>query len=138
MATYPDDAAGPFTISDFSSMADRKPDKGFTEEVEFQTVKFDTEAGYEKRRLVSRRPKRKFSLRYTNINGLAKQAIQNFYRARSGDFESFTFDLDHVGQSGSVTVRFDGTVKVNEVRSGGANVIQDVYTVTFDLQEVYD
>jgi hypothetical protein len=138
MATYPDDATGSFTLPDFSSMADKKPDKGFSEELEFQTVKFDTEAGYEKRRLVSRRGKRKFSLRYTNVNGLAKQAIQNFYRARSGDFESFTFDLGHLGQSGTATVRFEGTLKINEVRSGGANVIQDVYSVSFDLQETYD
>lgn len=138
MATYPNDATGPFSISNFSSMADKKPDKGFEEELTFNTITFESEAGYEKRRLISRRPKRKFSLQYTNISGLAKLAIQNFYRARSGDFESFTLDLTHLGQTGTATVRFDGPVKVQEVRSGLANVIQDVYTVSFDLQETYD
>lgn len=138
MAIYPNDAVGPFTTTNFSSMTDRKPDKGYGEELQFNTITFESEAGYEKRRLMSRRPKRKFSLQYTNITGLAKLSIQNFYRARSGDFESFTLDLAHLGQSGTATVRFDGSLDIQEVRSGQANVISDVYTISFDLQETYD
>lgn len=138
MATYPNDAVGNFTIDTFSSMADRRPDRGYSESQNFSSITFTSEAGYEKRRLKSRRPKRTFSFTYTNVNGLIKQAIQNFYRARSGDFESFTFDLDHVSQVGTMTARFDGELAIQEVRSGASNVLNDVYSISFTITETYD
>ena len=50
---------------------------------------FNSQAGYEKRRLRSRRSKRNYNLQYTNITGIEKTAIENFYNARSGAFEPF-------------------------------------------------
>ena len=122
----------------FSSMADRKPDKGFTSERKFDTVTFTSQAGYEKRRLKSRRPKRNYNLRYTNITGLEKTAIENFYNARSGEFESFTFELSHINESGTINARFDGPLQVTQVLSHGTALLDNFYTVSFKLQETYD
>ena len=36
------------TLDRFTSMADRKPDKGFTAERSFDTITFNSQAGYEK------------------------------------------------------------------------------------------
>lgn len=138
MALYPDDATSLFSTSSFSSMADKKPDKGYTNTRSFDTVTFVSDAGYEKRRLRSRRAKREYSLTYTNITGVEKYAIEQFYNARSGDFETFTLDLAHVNESGNVTVRFDGALSVTEVLSAGANLLQNYYTVAFKLKETYD
>ena len=68
----------------FNSMADRKPDTGFSTEEAFQSAVFLSQAGYEKRRLQSRRSKRNFTLQYSNISGIEKTAIEQFYRERSG------------------------------------------------------
>ena len=138
MATYPDNATGDFTISTFSSMADRKPDRGFNIENKYDIKTFKSEAGYEKRKLRTRRMLRSFDLEYTNIDGLAKQAIQNFYDARYGSFESFTLDLDHLGMTGTATVRFDSDLSIQQVKSGAANVLNDIYSVSFKLMETYD
>ena len=126
------------TSDRFTSMADRKPDKGFTAERSFDTITFNSQAGYEKRRLRSRRSKRNYSLNYTNITGIEKTAIENFYNARSGEFEAFTFDLSHINESGTITTRFDGPLSVTQVLSTGANLTQNFYTVAFKLQETYD
>ena len=126
------------TLDRFSSMADRKPDKGFSTERKFDTVTFSSQAGYEKRRLKSRRPKRQYDLRYTNITGVEKTAIENFYNARSGEFESFTFDLAHVNESGTINARFDGSLKVTQVLSHGTALTDNFYTVSFKLLETYD
>ena len=138
MATFPDNAVGDFTTSTFSSMADRKPDRGFEVRNKYDVNTFKSEAGYEKRKLITRRVMRSFELSYTNIDGLAKQAIQNFYDARFGTFDSFTLDLDYLGMSGAVTVRFDGDLSIQQVKSGAANVLNDVYSVSFSLMETYD
>lgn len=138
MATYPTEAVGLFTTATFTSMADVKPDMGFTSEQEFNTIIFETEAGYEKRRLRSRRPKRTYNLKYTNITGLEKSAIERFYRDRSGNFNSFYFNLDHINDVGTVLVRFDGSLKVDHVLSLGANVLQNYYTISFALKETFD
>lgn len=122
----------------FTSMADRKPDKGFTAERSFDTITFNSQAGYEKRRLRSRRSKRNYNLQYTNITGIEKTAIENFYNARSGEFEAFTFDLSHLNESGTITTRFDGPLSVTQVLSTGSNLTQNFYTVAFKLQETYD
>lgn len=138
MATYPTDATSLFTTATFTSMADRKPDKGYASQSEFNTIIFETESGYEKRRLRSRRSKRSYDLKYTNITGLEKYAIENFYRDRSGTFESFYFDLAHVNDVGTVRVRFDGPVKIDHIISAGSNVLQNFYSVSFTLKETYD
>jgi hypothetical protein len=122
----------------FNSMADRKPDKGFTSERKFDTITFESQAGYEKRRLRSRRSKRAYSLKYTNVTGIEKTAIENFYNARSGEFEAFTFDLTHINESGTITTRFDGPLSVNHTLSAGSELTENFYTVSFKLQETYD
>ena len=126
------------TVDRFTSMADRKPDKGVTSERSFDTVTFNSQAGYEKRRLRSRRSKRNYNLQYTNITGVEKVAIENFYTARSGEFEAFTFDLAHLNESGTISTRFDGPLSVTQVLSSGPNLTQNFYTVAFKLQETYD
>ena len=126
------------SLDRFNSMADRKPDKGFSTEEAFQSSIFLSQAGYEKRRLQSRRSKRKYSLQYSNISGIEKTAIEEFYRARSGDFESFTFDLSHINDSGTINSRFDGPLNVTQVLSTGTTLTDNFYTVSFSLQEVFD
>ena len=138
MASYPTGAAGAFTTASFSTMADRKPDTGYSIDRTYNSIIFESESGYEKRRLRSRRAKRNINLTYTNITGLEKSAIENFYNARSGEFESFTFDLSHVNDSGTITVRFDGPLQVNHVLSSDSNILLNFYTVSFKLKETYD
>lgn len=138
MATYPDNAVGDFTTDTFSSMADRKPDRGFSVQSQYNVKTFESEAGYEKRKLRTRRVMRTFDLEYTNIDGLMKQAIQNFYDARFGKYESFTLDLGYLGMTGTITVRFDSDLGIQQVKSGASNVLNDVYSVSFKLKEVYD
>lgn len=122
----------------FNSMADRKPDKGFSSTRKFDTVRFESQAGYEKRRLRSRRSKRGYDLSYTNVTGIEKTAIENFYNARSGEFESFTFDLTHINEAGTITTRFDGPLTVSHVHSAGSELTENFYTVSFKLLETYD
>lgn len=142
MANYPSDAGGsaslPFTTTSFSSMSDKRPDTGYSIERVYNTVIFESEVGYEKRRLRSRRPKRNLALTYTNVTGLEKLAIENFYNDRSGEYESFVFDLSHVNDSGTMLVRFDGGLQVDHVLSAGSNLLLNFYTVSFKLKETYD
>lgn len=138
ITSYPSGAVGPFTTAAFSSMTDKTPDNGYQIERAYNSVIFESEAGYEKRRLRSRRPKRNISLTYTNVTGLEKTAIENFYNARGGEYESFNFDLSHLNDSGTIVVRFDGSLQVTQVLSAGANLLANFYTVTFKLKETYD
>jgi hypothetical protein len=126
------------TLDRFTSMVDRKPDRGFSSERAFDTVTFSSQAGYEKRRLKSRRSKRSYSLQYTNVTGVEKTAIENFYNARSGEFEAFSFDLSHINESGTITTRFDGTLKVQQVLSTGSQLTENFFTVSFNLKETFD
>jgi hypothetical protein len=138
MATYPTDATSLFTTDRFSSMADKKPDRGYASQNEFSTIIFESESGYEKRRQRSRRSKRSYDLSYSNVTGLEKYAIENFYAARSGSFESFYLNLEHLNDTGTVRVRFDSPVKVDHVLSTGSNVLENFYSVSFTLKETYD
>ena len=122
----------------FTSMADRKPDSGFSFSKKFDVAKFKSTAGYEKRRLKSRRPLRAYTLQYTNVSGVERTAIENFYNARSGDFESFSFDLSHLNESGTITTRFDGDLGITQVLSSGTQLIDNFFTISFKLQETYD
>ena len=126
------------TLDRFNSMADRKPDKGFSSQRKFDTISFESQAGYEKRRLRSRRSKRSYDLTYTNVTGSEKTAIENFYNARSGEFEAFTFDLTHLNEAGTITTRFEGPLTVNQIHSAGSNLTENFFTVSFKLQETYD
>lgn len=126
------------TLDRFTSMADRKPDKGFNSERRFDSITFTSQAGYEKRRLKSRRPKRAYNLQYTNVTGIEKTAIENFYNARSGEFEAFSFDLSHINEVGTITTRFDGPLQVQQILSSGSQLTDNFYTVTFKLQETFD
>jgi hypothetical protein len=137
--TYPSGANQvPFTTSSFSSMTDHKPDTGYSIDRTYSSIIFESEAGYEKRRLRSRRPKRGINLTYTNVTGLERTAIENFYNARSGEYESFNFDLSHINETGIIVVRFDGSLQVQQVLSAGANLLSNFYTISFKLQEAYD
>lgn len=138
MAIYPNDAAGSFTTDTFTDMRDRKPDRGYSYDRSYDVVSFSTDAGYERRRLRSRRPKRQYELTYTNITGLEREAIESFYNDRGGNYESFTLDLDHLSETGNVTVRFEGPLSVDHRLTAGANIISQFYTIKFKLQETFD
>lgn len=126
MATYPDDA----------SLSGKKPDRNIPIKKKYKTSIFTSESGYEKRQLKSRRPKRELSLTYTRISETIKSNIETFYDNRSGEFESFYFDLAHINQSGIIRVRFDGDLDIEELHSKGAD--DNIYTLKFNLKEVYD
>ena len=104
----------------------------------FDVTTFKSQAGYEKRRLNSRRPLRNYNLEYTNISGVERTAIENFYNARSGEFESFSFDLSHLSESGTITARFDGGLNINQVLSSGTSLTDNFYSVNFKLKETFD
>ena len=122
----------------FTSMIDRKPDAGFATGEKFEVATFTSQAGYEKRRLKSRRSKRNYALTYTNVTGVEKVAIEEFYRARSGTFESFIFDLSHINDQGRVFTKFAGDLSITQVLSTGITLSDNFYTVNFGLQEVFD
>lgn len=140
MYTYPNDAnsSSLFTTSSFSDMRNKKPDRGVSTQQEFGSIIFESEAGYEKRRLRTRRGIREFTLTYTNVDGLVKYAIETFYRQRGGEYESFYFDLSHFNNSGNVVTRFSGPLNVVQNLSTGANVLNNYYTVSFTLKETFD
>ena len=119
-------------------MTDRRPDKGISSSRTFDVNTFASQAGYEKRRLRSRRSKRDYNLTYTAITGVEKTAIENFYTARSGEFESFSFDLSHINETGTITTRFNGPLSIEQTYSTGALLTENFYTVSFSLQEVFD
>ena len=126
MATYPTDA----------SMTDRKPDRGYSVGREFNVTNFVTQAGYEKRKLKTRRSKRKYTLTYNNITEARKENIVSFYDSRSGPFESFTLDLTHLNLTGSINVRFEGDLTVTHVVSGDTTA-NDIFNISFNLVEAY-
>lgn len=120
------------------SMADRKPDIGYSQGRSFDSLSFESQAGYESYRLRSRRPKRTYQLTYTNITGIEKQALQSFYDDRSGNFEKFTFDLDHINESGSVTVRFEGeSLDFQHKGTRSSALIDNYYDATISFKESF-
>lgn len=135
MASYPSNATYSVGGNTYT-MTSRKPDRGFSIGEQFNNAIFTSQVGYERRRAISRRSKRQFQLQYTNVNGGYKQAIENFYRARSGDLESFEFDLSYIGLSGTIQVRFDGELTTAEVQTT-SDVLTNIYTVSFKLIESY-
>ena len=135
MASFPSGATYIFGGTVYS-MSDRRPDRGYGTSIEFPVSTFTSQAGYEARRLLSRRSKRTFNLEYTNISGPYKSAIENFYKARGGTWESFEFDLSYAGQTGIIFVRFDGALSINQVLTSN-DEINDFYNVSFSLKETF-
>lgn len=135
MATFPDDASystGGVTYT----MTNKKPDRGFNVNRVLNSSIFTAQSGHEARRLITRRAKRTIPLNFTNVIGPYKQAIENFYNSRSGDFESFEFDLTYVGLSGTIIVRFSGPLNIQEVLTS-QDEINDFYNVSFTLEETF-
>jgi hypothetical protein len=87
---------------------------------------------------MSRRAKRSFQLSYGAISGVERQAIENFYYARNGEYETFTFDLTHINQTGTVRVRFNGPLDIQQIISKGTTATDSFYNVKFNLQEDFD
>lgn len=121
-----------------SDMRDRKPNNGFMIQNQFNISKYATQVGYEKRRLLSRRQKRSYQLTYTSVSGVEKEAVENFYRARNGEYETFTFDLTHINDTGTVRTRFNGPLEIQQVISAGPALTQNFYNIRFSLQEDFD
>jgi hypothetical protein len=135
MASFPSQATYSLNGTEYS-MSDKRPDRGFGTTTQLPVSTFTSQAGYEARRLLSRRSKRTFTLSYTNLSGPYKAAIENFYNARGGTWESFEFDLSYAGQNGIIFVRFDGPLNVTQVLTS-LDEINDFYNVTFNLQETF-
>jgi hypothetical protein len=135
MANFPSDATYVLNGTTYT-MSNRKPDKGFGIDQSFNTSIFTSQIGYEKRRQISRRSKRKFSISYTNLHGAFKTALENFYRNRGGDSEAFEFNLSYVGLTGIISVRFEGSFQVSEVLTS-ASELDSFYNVKFTLQETF-
>ena len=135
MANFPIDAN--YSVGEVTyAMVDKRPDRNFSIDNSFNTAIFTSQIGYEKRRLISRRSKRKLSLSYTNINGGYKTAIENFFRNRGGDTESFEFNLSYVGLSGIILVRFEGSLQLSENLTS-EDPLNSFYTIRFNLQETF-
>jgi len=126
------------SIGRFNDMRDRKPSNGFQLGRQFNVNKYATQSGYEKRRLMSRRGKRQYQLAYSNISGVEKQAIEDFYVSMNGEYETFTFDLTHINSTGTVRTRFNGPLQIQQVISGGTALTQNFYSVTINLMEDFD
>jgi hypothetical protein len=119
-------------------LGDRKPDKGYTTDTAINVLNFESQVGYEVRRLISRRKRRTWKLTYTNISGTEKQALQTFYDHRGGEYETFFFDLTHVNETASTAlVRFEGPLKVVHNFSKGTGLNDNFYTIEVTLKETY-
>jgi hypothetical protein len=135
MASFPTDATYTNESTTYS-MSARKPDRGFNIDNIFNTSIFTSQIGYEKRRQISRRSKRKISLTYTNINGGFKTALENFFKNRGGDAEAFEFNLSYLGLSGTILVRFEGGLQTSETLSS-EDPLNSFYNIRFTLQETF-
>lgn len=135
MASFPSEVIYNFMGTEYS-LSNRKPDTGYTTQKDFEVSTFTSQAGYESRRLLSRRSKRTFRLSYKNLRGPYKTAIENFYNARGGTWESFEFDLSYAGQNGIIFVRFDSPLNITEVQTS-FDELNDFYNVSFNLQETF-
>ena len=135
MALFPTDATYTLNATTYS-MTNRRPDRNYSYSQSFENATFTSQVGYERRRQISRRRKRTFTFGFTNITGVYKAAIENFYNNRGGPFEAFEFDLSYAGQSGTIIVRFEGNLNIVQVVAT-YNELTDIYNVTFTLQETF-
>lgn len=137
MASFPTDATYD-SGSTITYLSNRKPDKGLSINNGFKVQEFISQAQYNKRTLLTRKSFRTFNLTYTNINGYYKAAIENFYNARFGNFESFSFDTSYINLSGTITVKFgDDGLNITKVQDSTTSLYDTIYTITFSLNEVY-
>jgi hypothetical protein len=135
MTTFPIDAT--YTLNAVTySMTDRRPDRNYSSSKSFETAIFTSQAGYERRRQISRRAKRTFNFNYNSVRGVYKEAIENFYNSRGGTYESFEFDLSYAGQSGTMIARFNGDLNIIQILATD-NPVTDIYNVTFSIQETF-
>lgn len=118
------------------SMVDRKPNRGFQEDRKFDISSFESQAGYEKRRLRSRRGLRSWRLTYSALSGMERLAIEDFYNNRFGEWQSFLFDLDHINESGFATVRFDGKLVIQYLAQRSSQNIDKYFTINITLKEI--
>lgn len=119
-------------------LSDIKPDSGFKVTPDFLYLSFESQAGYEKRRSVSRKKKRTWELQYTNKSGTVKNAMETFFDARLGGFESFYFDLTHVNEeSGTAITRFE-KLDISHNLSRGTQLDDNFYNINVTLKEVDD
>lgn len=119
-------------------LSDRKPDRGFTTEAAIQVLTFESQIGYESRRLVSRKQKRTWKLTYTNVSGTEVDALETFWKHRGGEWEAFFFDLTHINETASTAiVRFDGPLTKSLNFSKGTGLNDNFYTMNVTLKEVY-
>ena len=135
MVIYPINATATINGTAYS-MTNRRPDKGLPYTNDFIGNIFTSQSGHEVRSSRSRRSKRKFNVTYTNLNGGFKTAIENFFRDRQGEYESFEFDLLHIGMSGTILARFSGGLSVTQVLST-LDERTSFYNVSFTLEETY-
>lgn len=126
MALYPDDISG---------LSSRKPDKGFSQSKEYLTSNYQTQVGYEKRRLLSRRAKREYSLSYTNVLSSLKEAVETFYDSMGGSYSTFSFDLSHVNETGTIRVKFNGPVSITHIATLNSD---NIYSITINLIEDFN
>jgi len=135
MPAFPSDATYTLDATTYS-MSNRRPDRNYSFSATFDNATFTSQIGYERRRQLSRRQKRTFNFSYTNITGVYKAALENFYNSRGGQFEAFEFDLSYAGQTGTIIARFDGPLTVTQIVATD-NILTDIYNVTFALQETF-
>lgn len=135
MINFPQDATETINTTTYY-LANRKPDRGIVFESKYSTNIFTSQSGHEKRQLITRRPKRSFTLNYTNISGAYKTVIEQFYKNQGGEFSAFIFDLTYIGLSGSIIARFDGPLRITQVLST-LDEETDIYTVSFNLTETF-
>ena len=119
MAIYPQDTG-----------LTRKPDINTKTSEKYLTNTITLGQGYEKTIINSRKPMREYMLVYKNIHESDMQRIKDFYRARSGTFQTFIFNLEHINESGSIRVKFKNDLKIEIVGVG------DYYSVTIEIREV--
>lgn len=76
----------------------------YIEELKFKTIVSEAESGKEQRRKKWTNPKREFTLKFDAIDDTTAKSIRDFFIARGGRFEAFTWlnPLDNV----VYTVRF--------------------------------
>jgi len=82
------------------------PDFSWSETPEFHTLISSYETGHEQRRNKWANPVRKFTLTFTNRSKTEYETARNFFIARKGAYEVFTWT--NPNDSTSYNVRFDG------------------------------
>lgn len=78
------------------------PDIVFVENIKYNTLITSFESGYEQRRAKWGSDLRSFTLRFGNRSQSEMEAIRDFFDAREGSYDSFTYTYDSV----DYTVRF--------------------------------